>query len=80
MVLVSSGCAACVRAAGIAAELARLVPGVGVRVLDVNRDPVPAGVILVGTPMYVDVTAEPAVLALGNPTVAELERHYGRTR
>lgn len=77
LVLVSSECADCRRATRIAADFDREAAHVDVRILDVSREPVPDGVILVGTPMYIDDTYEPTVLSLGNPAPADLARHYG---
>jgi hypothetical protein len=53
---------------------------VDVRVVDITHEPVPDGVILVGTPMYIDDTTAPTVISLGNPTPADLVRHYGTDR
>ena len=80
LVLVSAECNECRRATRIAAAFGELAPQVDVRVVDVTREPVPDGVILVGTPMYIDDTTEPTVLSLGNPAPAQLARHYGTDR
>lgn len=80
LVLVSSECSACGRARRIAAEFGQAAPHVDVRVVDITHEPVPDGVILIGTPMYIDDTTAPTVISLGNPTPADLARHYGTDR
>ncbi len=80
LVVVSAECTECRRATRIAAEFGEQAPHVDVRVVDITHEPVPDGVILVGTPMYIDDTTEPTVLSLGNPAPAELARHYGTDR
>ncbi len=80
LVLVSSDCGDCRRAVGIAADFGEASPHVQVRVVNISHEPVPDGVILVGTPMYIDDTFAPTVISLGNPTPAELARHYGHAR
>lgn len=80
LVLVTPSCGGCGRAVQLAADFAHERPDVEVHVVDVTRGPLPDGVILVGTPMYVDDTGTPVVLSLGNPPLADLLRHYEGVR
>jgi hypothetical protein len=70
-VYVAVGCAGCVRARELVAQLTRDRPGAGVELVDLDRlppgYPVPPG--LVGTPTYV---LDGRVRWLGNPAVDEL--------
>ncbi|MDO8732671.1 MAG: thioredoxin family protein [Actinomycetota bacterium] len=63
-VLVAEHCAACERTPQVLAVIAALVPGLTVTVIDVDQEPVPAGITLIGTPTYL---VEGRVVSLGNP-------------
>ncbi|MDD2857185.1 MAG: thioredoxin family protein [Candidatus Nanopelagicales bacterium] len=63
-VLVADHCVACRRTPQVLAEIAELVPGLTVSVIDVDREDAPVGITLIGTPTYL---VDGKVVSLGNP-------------
>lgn len=80
LVVITSGrCPSRDRALAVLLDFQREAPHIPVSVVDIDRQPTPKGVVVVGTPMYLRRQASRhTVVSLGNPVVGQLLAAFGR--
>lgn len=80
LVMITSGrCPGRDRALTVLADFRRAAPEIPVTVVDIDQQPPPENVVVVGTPMYVlRARGRHSVVSLGNPLVGQLLAAFGR--